>query len=109
MLVTADSRNPVETATDLLVLPIAGGDPTKRRLAGRAAAFDRALDGRISARIEAGDFRGKRDETLLLYPDGAIAAKRLLLLGLGAVRVSATASCPETGRPWDGTRYFAGN
>ncbi len=83
MLITADSRNPVETATDLLVVPIAGGDPAKRKLAGRAAALDRALDGRISARIEAGDFRGKQGETLLLYPDGAISAKRLLLLGLG--------------------------
>ena len=51
MLVTADSRNPVEVGTDLLLVPIAALDEDKRRLSGRAAAVDRALGGRLSAAI----------------------------------------------------------
>ena len=51
MLVTADSRNPIETATDLLVLPIAGGDPAKRRLAGRAGYPAFGLDVLVQSRL----------------------------------------------------------
>jgi leucyl aminopeptidase len=84
MLVTADARNPVEIETDLLVLPLPELGDEKRRLPARAAAADRALGGRVSSVIEAGDFRGKPGQTLLLYPDGALPARRVLLLGLGA-------------------------
>ena len=83
MLVTADSHDPVETETDLLVLPLVQIEDKKRALPGRAAALDRALGGRLSSVIESGDFRGKKDEKLLLYPDDALPAKRLLLVGLG--------------------------
>ena len=83
MLVTADSRNPVETETDLLVLPLVQIDDKKRGLSGRAAALDRALGGRLSSVIESRDFRGKPDEKLLLFPGAALPAKRLLLVGLG--------------------------
>ncbi|MHC4422847.1 MAG: leucyl aminopeptidase family protein, partial [Planctomycetota bacterium] len=83
MLVTADSRNPAKTETDLLVLPLVQVDDKKRALPGRAAALDRALGGRLSSLIESRDFRGKKDEKLLLYPDAALPAKRLLLVGLG--------------------------
>jgi len=83
MLVTADSRNPVETETDLLVLPLVQIDDAKRAMAGRAAALDRALGGRLSSVIASRDFRGKPDEKLLLYPGAELPAKRLLLVGLG--------------------------
>jgi leucyl aminopeptidase len=83
MLVTADSRNPVETETDLLVLPLVQIEDAKRALAGRSAALDRALGGRLSSLIASRDFRGKADEKLLLYPGPALPAKRLLLVGLG--------------------------
>jgi len=39
--------------------------------------------GRLSAVLRSGDFKGKSGESLLLYPDGGVAAKRLLLVGLG--------------------------
>ena len=80
MLVTADSRNPVETETDLLVLPLVQIDDKKRALAGRAAALDRALGGRLSSVIESRDFRGKPDEKLLLYPDAAARPGRARFL-----------------------------
>jgi leucyl aminopeptidase len=86
MLVTADSRNPAQTETDLLVLPLLKIDDEKRALAGRAAALDRALGGRLRSVMESRDFRGKADEKLLLYPGDALPAKRLLLVGLGEAK-----------------------
>ena len=82
MLVTADARDPLATRTDLLVIPVtASGDA--EHLPGRLSALNRALGDGVSAAVASGDFRGKRDQRLLLYPDGALPAKRVLLLGLG--------------------------
>ena len=50
---------------------------------GATGAVDKALGGQIRALIAAGDFRGKRNETAVLYPAGAIPAQRVLLVGLG--------------------------
>jgi leucyl aminopeptidase len=44
--------------------------------------FDRAAGGVVGRALTAGDFKGKRDELVLLYPSGA-KAQRLLLVGLG--------------------------
>lgn len=41
------------------------------------------LPAEIAGLLEEGDFRGKANETLLLYPRGAVAPRRLLLVGLG--------------------------
>jgi len=83
MLVTVDSRNLIDAKVDLLALPMAQIDPEKWRLTPRLAAVDRALGGRLSAVLESGDFKAKSDESFLLHPAGSIAAKRLLLVGLG--------------------------
>ena len=50
---------------------------------GATAAVDRALSGQIQALIDGGDFKGKRNEVAVLYPGGAIPAKRVILVGLG--------------------------
>ncbi|MEE2679004.1 MAG: leucyl aminopeptidase [Myxococcota bacterium] len=82
MHVTADARDVLATATDLLVIPVLSvGD--KKRPPGRLAGLDRLLGGGIQAAIASGDFRGERDQKLVLYPDGALPAKRILLLGIG--------------------------
>jgi leucyl aminopeptidase len=83
MLVTVDSRNPMDAKVDLLALPMARIDPEKRRLPPRLAAIDRVLSGSLSAVLRSGDFQAKSGESYLLYPDGGIAAERLLLVGLG--------------------------
>jgi leucyl aminopeptidase len=44
-------------------------------------ALDAAAGGAIARGYQSGDFRGKRDETLLLYP--ATGPARLLLIGIG--------------------------
>ena len=47
-------------------------------------AFDgEALPDVVASLLEAGDFTGKPNQTLLVYPKGAVAPKRLLLVGLG--------------------------
>lgn len=50
---------------------------------GATGALDNALSGAISRLIASGDFTGEANSTVLLYPDGKIAAQRVLLVGLG--------------------------
>ena len=50
---------------------------------GATGAVDGALDGAISDLIAGGDFRGKEGEVAVLYPRGAIPARRVLVAGLG--------------------------
>ena len=50
---------------------------------GATGAVDKALGGQIRALVAAGDFRGKRNETAVLYPAVPIPAQRVLIVGLG--------------------------
>ena len=50
---------------------------------GAAGAVDEALDGAIGELIAAGDLQGKEGEVAVLYPRGAIPARRVLVVGLG--------------------------
>ncbi|MFL7838814.1 MAG: leucyl aminopeptidase [Candidatus Promineifilaceae bacterium] len=50
---------------------------------GATGAVDSALDGAISELIAGGDFSGKAGEIAVLYPRGAINARRVLITGLG--------------------------
>ncbi len=45
--------------------------------------MDKALNGAIKALLDGGDFTGKAGSTALLYTNGAIAAPRVLVVGLG--------------------------
>ena len=83
MLVTADARNPLETGSDLLVVPLTHLEGEKRRLPSRVTAIDRALGGRITAVLDSGDFRGSAGQKQVIYPNGDLPAKRVLLVGLG--------------------------
>ncbi len=67
---------------------------------GATGAVDAAMGGTISRLIASGDVRGSSGETTVLYPQGAIAAERVIVVGLGpagsfsleaARRASATA------------------
>ena len=77
MQVTVETWNPLEADVDLLVLPLSQLDQEKPRLPGRARAIDTALEGGLCDLVSSGDFTGKAGETLLLYPKGALAAKRM--------------------------------
>jgi leucyl aminopeptidase len=51
---------------------------------GAAAEIDRRMGGVFSRILERTDFRGQKDETLLLYPrEGEIAPERVLVVGAG--------------------------
>lgn len=67
--------------TPLIALGVA--QDAQPRLAGLAAEIDAALTGQISAILEAGDFRGQLNETLILYTRGALPTPRVMLVGLG--------------------------
>jgi len=52
-------------------------------LTGLAEQLDRQLEGAISELIAQGDIKGKVGQTAVLYPRGALNARRLILVGLG--------------------------
>src|SRR5256714_15478445 len=64
--------------TPLLAVAVAQSSAVPASLAD----LDRAAGGVVGRAITSGDFKGKRDETALLYPGGA-KPQRLLLVGLG--------------------------
>jgi leucyl aminopeptidase len=50
---------------------------------GAAQALDQALDGAIGDLVESGDLNGKAGQVAVLYPRGAIPARRVIAVGLG--------------------------
>jgi len=67
-------------ATPLLAIALPQGGAVPPSLAD----LDRAAGGAVTRAVTSGDFKGKRDETALLYPlGGGAKAERLLLVGLG--------------------------
>ncbi|MGB9751954.1 MAG: leucyl aminopeptidase [Roseiflexus castenholzii] len=68
MRVTVTAGDPLSTATDLLVLGL---------------WEEESLPSPLDDLIEPGDWSGKAKQTLLIYPRGALPARRVLLIGLG--------------------------
>jgi leucyl aminopeptidase len=56
----------------------------KPQPSGATKAVDDALDGAISDLIEVGDLSGKAGQIAVLYPRGAIPARRVIVVGLGS-------------------------
>ena len=50
---------------------------------GATGVVNQALDGALGELIEAGDLTGKLGQTVVLYPRGAIPARRVIVVGLG--------------------------
>ncbi|HLV35158.1 MAG TPA: leucyl aminopeptidase [Spirillospora sp.] len=67
-----------QAADTIVVFGAEGGE-----LAGVAQAVDEALSGALRELIEGGDFSGKSGQVAVLYPRGAIPAKRVIAVGLG--------------------------
>lgn len=70
-----------ETVPPAAVLVV--GVYADRTLGAAATALDAAAAGALSRAMEAGDFSGKADETLTVLAPAGLAARRVLLLGLG--------------------------
>ena len=74
-------RSATSLATPLLVLPVFDRDSG---LAELTAEADTRMGGAIRRVLERGDFRGRKDETMILFPrEGELTAERVLLVGLG--------------------------
>jgi len=67
-----------QVETPLLAIALTQGSAPPASLAD----LDRAAGGVVARAIKSGDFKGKRDETALLYP-GSAKPERLLLVGMG--------------------------
>src|SRR2546429_4042853 len=67
-----------QVTTPLLALALPQGGTVPPSL----VELDRAVGGVVGRAITSGDFKGKRDESALLYPGGG-KAERVLLVGLG--------------------------
>src|SRR5438445_424134 len=67
-----------QVETPLLAVALAQGPALPASL----AELDRAAGGGLARAIASGDFKGKRDDSLLLYPSGG-KAQRILLVGVG--------------------------
>jgi leucyl aminopeptidase len=76
--VTARRAQPDTADAPLLVLALASG----AALTPALTALDAALGGALGRSLDRKDFRGARDETLVL-PGGTKGAQRVLLVGLG--------------------------
>src|SRR5688572_13860027 len=57
--------------------------PENSELQHSSKALDEALNGAISEILNAGDFTGKLGDVLVVYTRGAIAAARIILVGIG--------------------------
>ncbi len=79
------SGDPASHATPLLAVALSSGKAVPRAL----ASLDRALKGGISRALRQKDFKGSKDETLLLFAQNR-GPQRVLLVGMGAVQDDAT-------------------
>ena len=70
-----------DVTTPLLVLPIYERDD---KPVGLGVDIDKGLGGALARVLSTGDFRGRKDEALTLFPSGSgLKAQRVLLLGVG--------------------------
>jgi leucyl aminopeptidase len=78
--ITLVAAAPAEISVDALAIPIATG----QRLSGPALELDRAMGGVLSEMVANAEFRGRIHEVLPVPVQGKIAARRVILYGLGA-------------------------
>lgn len=99
MKVSVHGGAPHARKVDVLVLGVAGDGKTAVTLSGAAADVDQALSGVLAGVVKDEAFTGKAGKTLVVHTHGHIAARRVVLLGLG-----------ETGKlTQDGLRTAAGH
>ena len=80
MRVTLVATAAADITADALAVPVAAG----QRLSGSALDLDRALGGLLSELLGSSEFKGRIHEVLPVPTNGRIAARRVILYGLGA-------------------------
>ncbi|HEY4690428.1 MAG TPA: leucyl aminopeptidase [Anaerolineae bacterium] len=71
-----------DTPADAIIVNLFEG---VERTAGATGAVDQALGGAIANLIGIGDFKGKMNQTAVVYTQGRLPAPRVVLVGLGPV------------------------
>ncbi|MBN1178528.1 MAG: leucyl aminopeptidase [Anaerolineae bacterium] len=79
MEINATSTPIQEQDRDAIIVGVFNGAQPE----GAAAAIDAALGGALGDLIASGDVSGKAKEAVVLYPRGAIPARRVIAVGLG--------------------------
>jgi leucyl aminopeptidase len=80
--IAVQAGNALTEAADALIVPVSISDGTSN-LTGLAAEVDAALDGELAKLAADARFTGKRGATLVVPTLGKIAARRVVLAGLG--------------------------
>jgi leucyl aminopeptidase len=70
---------PAQLEVDAIAVPVVAGEA----LTGPAADLDQSLDGLVREAFDSGEHRGRVNEVLPLNTAGRIAARRVVLFGLG--------------------------
>lgn len=83
MKITVRQGEIQKTRDEALVVNLFMSSGSGGRLSGATAAVDKAMGGAIRRVINSGDFKGEKNRTVVLYPEGRFASKRVLLVGLG--------------------------
>lgn len=83
MKITVRQGEIQKTRDEALVVNLFVSAGSNTRLGGATAAVDKAMGGAIRRLINSGDFKGEKNRTVVLYPEGRFASKRVLLVGLG--------------------------
>lgn len=86
MQVSVEQRPIDEVVSDAIVLLLAADSA----LDGAAAVVSERLGGLIETMRDDGDFSGKAGQVATVYARGALAAKRVLLVGLGEQKLLST-------------------
>jgi leucyl aminopeptidase len=82
------AADPLETKVDLLAVGVVEGDRAKT---STLAPFHRAFGGGLAELFAREDFRGKKDQRLVVPTLGRLPADKILFLGLGQVEASRDA------------------
>jgi leucyl aminopeptidase len=80
--ITYQKSDGIDLSTDALIVPVLARKDGEK-LAGVAGAIDEALDGELQKLVDESEFKGKRGATLIVPTLGKIAARRVVLAGLG--------------------------
>ena len=80
MNVKVIASDPLSHPTPLLVLPVPKGATEPE---GVFSGVDELVGGALRKALTEGDFTGKAEETLLLYPAKESGPGRILVIGLG--------------------------
>jgi len=89
--VKVSGGDPLATRAALLVVPVAGGDLAGKGQ-GLVRALDRALGGHLLEAARAEKFEGKAGEQLSLATLGRVAARRVVLAGVGSAEALAASA-----------------